>query len=53
VEIIRENNLITFLKIDPDAVLSRISPTLCKPLGVSTDVIERRVKREGLWPSKV
>jgi hypothetical protein len=35
---------------DPDAVLSRISPTLCKPFGVSTEVIETRVKREGLWP---
>ena len=26
---------------------------LCKPFGVSTEVVERRVKREGLWPSKV
>jgi hypothetical protein len=52
-EILEENNLIPFLKIDPDAVLSRISPMLCKPFGVSTEVIERRVKREGLWPPKV
>ena len=53
VEILRENNLIPFLKVDPDAVLSRISPTLCKPFGVSTDVIEKRVKRERLWPPDV
>jgi hypothetical protein len=52
-EILEENNLVPFLKMDPDAVLSRISPMLCKPFGVSTDVIERRVKREGLWPPKV
>ncbi|OIP31830.1 MAG: hypothetical protein COW04_13150 [Deltaproteobacteria bacterium CG12_big_fil_rev_8_21_14_0_65_43_10] len=49
-EVIRENNLITFLKTDSDAVLSGISPMLCRPFGVSTDVIEIRVKREGLWP---
>jgi hypothetical protein len=51
-EILKENDLIPFLKMDPDAVLSRISPMLCKPFGVSTEVIERRVKREGLWPPK-
>jgi len=49
-EPIRENNLVTFLKTDSDAVLSRVSPALAKPFGVSTDVIEIRVKREGLWP---
>jgi Zn-dependent peptidase ImmA (M78 family) len=49
-EILKENNLLTFLEMDSDAVLSRISPMLCKPFGVSTEVIERRVKREGLWP---
>lgn len=51
-DILRENELVTFLKKDPDAVLSRISPMLCRPFGVSTEVIERRVKREGLWPPK-
>jgi hypothetical protein len=50
VEILKENNLVHFLKVDPDAVLPRISPTLCKPFGVSTEVIETRVKREHLWP---
>ncbi len=52
-KILENNKLIPFLKKDPDAVLSRISPTLCKPFGVSTEVIETRVKREGLWPPKV
>jgi len=52
-KILEDNKLIPFLKKDPDAVLSRISPTLCKPFGVSTEVIETRVKREGLWPPKV
>lgn len=53
VEILKENDLVHFLKVDPDAVLSRISPMLCKPFGVSTEVIEKRVKREGLWPPDV
>ena len=52
-DILIENNLVPFLEKDPDAVLSRISPMLCKPFGVSTEVIEKRVKREGLWPPKV
>ena len=51
--IIKENNLIDYLENDPDAVLSRISPTICKPFGVSSDVIKRRVEREGLWPPKL
>jgi len=49
----KKNNLLTFLEMDSDAVLSRISPTLCKPFGVSTEVIERRVKRERLWPPNI
>jgi hypothetical protein len=52
-EILEENNLLTFLSKDPDAVLSRISPMLCKPFGISTEVLEKRVKREGLWPPDV
>jgi len=47
---IKEKKLVDYLKTDPDAVLSRISTSLCKPFGVSTDVIIRRVEREGLWP---
>lgn len=53
VEIIKTKNLLGFLKDDSDAVLSRVSPALCKVFGVSTDVIEKRVKREGLWPPKL
>jgi hypothetical protein len=53
VEILKENELTHFLKMDPDAVLSRISSMLCKPFEVSTEVIETRVKREGLWPPKI
>jgi Zn-dependent peptidase ImmA (M78 family) len=49
-DVLKENNLIPFLKKDPDAVLSRISTMLSKPFGVSTEVIEKRVKRERLWP---
>ena len=52
-EIIKENNLAEFLEKDSDAVLSRVSPTLCKPFGVSTFVIGERVKREGLWPPEL
>jgi hypothetical protein len=51
-KIIEENELSQYLENDPDAVLSRISHTLCKPFGVSTFVIETRFKREGLWPPK-
>lgn len=32
----------------PDFVLERSAPTLCKPFGVSEDVIIRRVQEEGL-----
>jgi len=51
--IIKENNLIDYLENDPDAVLSRVSPMICKPFGVSADVIKRRAEREGLWPPEL
>lgn len=53
VKIIKENNLIDYLENDPDAVLSRVSPMICKPFGVSADVIKRRAEREGLWPPEL
>lgn len=53
VNIIKENHLADYLENDPDAVLSRVAPTICKPFGVSTDVIKMRVSREGLWPPKL
>ncbi len=46
------SDLKEYLAKDPEAVLSRISPALCKPFGVSYAVIEKRVEREGLWPPK-
>ena len=50
---IRESGLTDLIRKDPDAVLSSISTTLCKPFGVSDQVIERRVEREGMWPPKL
>jgi hypothetical protein len=50
---IEELGLMDYLRIDPDSVLSRISPSLCKPFGVSYLVIERRVEREELWPPEI
>ena len=47
---VKELGLLDLVTRDPDAVLSSISHTLCKPFGVSDQVIERRVEREGLWP---
>jgi len=47
------NNMLEYLKADPNAVLSRISTQLSRPFGVSADVIERRVDREKLWPPDV
>ncbi|MDO9530179.1 MAG: ImmA/IrrE family metallo-endopeptidase [Syntrophales bacterium] len=47
---IREENLIEYISKDPDAVLVRISPALCRIFGVSEEVIERRLEREDLWP---
>ena len=44
------SDLLQYLKKDPDAVLSRISPSICRRFGVSSEVIETRVKREGFWP---
>jgi Zn-dependent peptidase ImmA (M78 family) len=52
-DVLKRNNMMEFLKMDPYAVLSRISSQLAKPFGVSTDVIETRVRREDLWPPNV
>lgn len=49
---VQEVGLLGLVTTDPEAVLSSISPTLCKPFGVSDQVIEPRVEREGLWPPK-
>lgn len=52
-EIIKQTNLLDYLKMDPESVFSRISPQLARPFGVSTDVVETRVKREKLWPPNI
>jgi Zn-dependent peptidase ImmA (M78 family) len=49
-KILEQSGLLHLVSQNPDAVLSRISPTLCKPFGVSAQVIEIRVQRENLWP---
>ena len=49
-ETIEESGMQQYLSDDPEAVLSRVSPVLCRPFGVSESVIERRVEREDLWP---
>jgi len=50
VSILKENILLELLESDPSRVLERVSPSLCKPFGVSEQVIEKRVRRENLWP---
>ena len=49
-KIIEDSGIQQYLSDDPGAVLSRVSPVLCKPFGVSENVIEKRVERESLWP---
>jgi len=49
-EIILRKGWKKHLEKDPDAVLSRVSTSICKPFGVSSEAIETRVRREGLWP---
>ncbi len=51
-EIIKQRNLLEYLEMNPMDVLARVSHKLCKPFGVSTDVIERRVSVEKIWPPK-
>jgi hypothetical protein len=33
---------------DPRQVIFSLSPSLCKPFGVSDEVAEKRIEREGL-----
>lgn len=53
VETLKRNNMLEYLKGDPYAVLSGITPRLARIFGVSSDVIERRVDREKLWPPDI
>ena len=52
-EIIKQKNLVEFLRQEPDAVLSRVAPFLRKEFVVSEQVIKIRVQNEGLWPPKI
>lgn len=49
----QDDAFLQILPKDPDLVLSSISPSLCRPFGISEEVIETRVQREGLWPPKI
>jgi len=53
IETLKRNNMLEYLKGDPYAVLSGITPRLARIFGVSSDVIERRVDREKLWPPDI
>ena len=37
------------MKSDPEIILNRLTPRLCRPFGVSEEAIKRRVQREQLW----
>jgi len=52
-EIIKQQNLVEYLREEPDAVLSRVAPFLKKAFVVSEQVIKIRVQNEGLWPPKI
>lgn len=49
---IKDHGLLNLLS-NPDSVLESISPALCKPFGVSDQVIEIRVRKEDIWPPKI
>ncbi len=51
--LLKKAGQLELLATDPNAVLARFSPMLCKPFGVSDQVVERRVDREGLWPPRL
>ncbi|HLA26272.1 MAG TPA: hypothetical protein VJZ49_00070 [Syntrophales bacterium] len=50
VEVLKRNDMLDYVKSDPYAVLSGITTRIARIFGVSSDVIERRVDREKLWP---
>ena len=50
VEVLKRNDMLEYVKSDPYAVLSGITTRIARIFGVSSDVIERRVDREKLWP---
>jgi len=52
-ETLKRNNLLEHIKSDSYAVLSAISTRIGKTFGVSSEVIEKRVEREKLWPPDI
>lgn len=49
-ELLKKFDVMDILETDPKGALQLIAPSLCKPFGVSEDVIVTRVWREELWP---
>ena len=47
---LEKSNAVHLIKKNPDYILDRATPGLCRPFGVSEDVIKRRVEEEKLWP---
>ncbi len=52
-EIIKQKNLVEYLRQEPDAVLSSVAPFLRKAFVVSEQVIKIRVQNEELWPPRI
>jgi len=52
-EIIKQKNLVEYLRQEPDAVLSSVAPFLRKAFVVSEQVIKIRVQNEELWPPQI
>ena len=50
---ISNHDLSDYLRSDPEIALQFVSPGICKPFGVSDQVIEYRLRREGLWPPRI
>ena len=53
VEVLKRNDMLEYVKSDPYAVLSGITTRIARVFGVSSDVIERRVDREKIWPPDI
>jgi len=51
--LLKKAGSLELIATDPSAALALFSPTLRKPFGVSDQVVERRVDREGLWPPRL
>jgi Zn-dependent peptidase ImmA (M78 family) len=50
IEVLKRNDMPDYLKSDSYAVLSGITTRMARIFGVSSEVIERRVDKEKLWP---